>query len=146
MDDLIAATDDVAWVYRHFPLEQLHPQAKGVAMASECVAQLAGPDAFWSFTDGYFAARGAGDRGPHDPLVARLASEAGVANAALQECLTSGRTEGLVDADMDNAIATGGRGTPWSILIGPTGKTYPINGALPAAAIEQLIQIARDEA
>jgi hypothetical protein len=47
---------------------------------------------------------------------------------------------------MDNAIATGGRGTPWSILIGPTGKTYPINGALPDNAVEQLIQIAKDEA
>jgi len=51
-----------------------------------------------------------------------------------------------VQADIDNAIATGGRGTPWSILIGPSGKTYPINGALPTAAIEQLIQVARDEA
>ena len=146
MNELVEANDDIAWVYRHFPLEQLHPQAEGVALASECVADLAGEDAFWSFTDGYFAARGAQDATPHDVLVPRLANAAGVTTAALQECLTSGVMQADVQADIDNAIATGGRGTPWSILIGPTGKTYPINGALPTAAIQQVIQVARDEA
>ncbi|MFT5831979.1 MAG: protein-disulfide isomerase [Candidatus Paceibacteria bacterium] len=146
MNELVAANNDVAWVYRHFPLEQLHPQAEGVALASECVGDLAGESAFWSFTDGYFAARGAQDATTHDVLVPRLANAAGVSTANLQECLTSGRMQADVQADIDNAIATGGRGTPWSILIGPTGKTYPINGALPTAAIQQVIQVARDEA
>lgn len=146
MNALVTANDDVAWVYRHFPLEQLHPQAEGVSLASECVADIAGADAFWSFTDGYFAARGARDATPHDVLVPQLANEAGVTTADLQECLNSGRMQADVQADIDNAIATGGRGTPWSILIGPTGKTYPINGALPDAAIQQVIQLARDEA
>jgi protein-disulfide isomerase len=146
MDELVASDDDVAWVYRHFPLEQLHPQAEAVALASECVADIAGESAFWTFTDGYFAVRGAQDGTPHDILVPRLAGEAGVTASALNECLTSGRTQAKVQADIDNAIATGGRGTPWSIVIGPTGKTYPINGALPAAAIRQVIQVARDEA
>jgi len=146
MNEIVAANDDVAWVYRHFPLEQLHPQAEGVAIAAECVGDIAGTDAFWSFTDGYFSARGAGDGTAHSVLVPQLAAAAGVSNAALDECVASGRTQPLVQEDMDNAVATGGRGTPWSILIGPTGKTYPINGALPTASIEQLIQIAKDEA
>lgn len=146
MNEIVANNPDVAWVYRHFPLEQLHPEAEGVAMAAECVGELAGSDAFWSFTDGYFAARGANDGTAHDVLVPRLAVEAGVSNAALTECMDSGRTQPLVQEDIDNAIATGGRGTPWSILIGPTGETYPINGALPTAAIEQLIEVALDEA
>jgi len=146
MNELVSTNDDVAWVYRHFPLEQLHPQAEAVALASECVGDIAGEAAFWSFTDGYFAARGAQDTTPHDVLVPRLANEAGVSTANLQECLTSGRMQSDVQADIDNAIATGGRGTPWSILIGPTGKTYPINGALPSAAIQQVIKLARDEA
>jgi protein-disulfide isomerase len=146
MNDIMADSSDVAWVYRHFPLEQLHPQAEDVAIAAECVGELAGSDAFWSFTDDYFAARGAGDSTAHDVLIPQLADSAGVSNAALSECVTSGRTQPLVQEDIDNAIATGGRGTPWSILVGPTGKTYPLNGALPTATIEQLIQIARDEA
>ena len=146
MNQIVANNADVAWVYRHFPLEQLHPQAESVAIAAECVGELAGSDAFWSFTDGYFAARGAGDSTAHSVLVPQLAVAAGAPSAAFEECVTSGRTQTLVQEDMDNAIATGGRGTPWSILIGPTGKTYPINGALPDNAVEQLIQIAKDEA
>lgn len=46
---------DVALVYRHFPLEQLHPNAKPAAIASECVFTLGGEDAFWKFTDLAFA-------------------------------------------------------------------------------------------
>jgi len=146
MNEIVATNDDVAWVYRHSPIAQLHPQARAVAVASECVAELAGNDAFWSFTDGYFAAREDGNDTPHGELIPQLALAAGVEQAPFSECFASGRTDTLVQEDIDNARATGGQGTPWSILIGPSGKTYPINGALPIAAIEQLIQIAKDEA
>lgn len=138
--------DDIAWVYRQFPLEQLHPQAPAVAMASECVAELGGDDAFWIFTDGYFAARGAGDKTAHAELIGKLVTESGVNTAAFTECFDSGRQLSKVQADMDNAVETGGRGTPWSILIGPSGKTYPINGALPQQTIEQVIELAKKEA
>ena len=47
--DEYGASGQVAWVYRHFPIEQLHPNAAGIALASECVADLGGNDAFWSF-------------------------------------------------------------------------------------------------
>jgi protein-disulfide isomerase len=46
---------EVAWVYRHLPLEQLHPNAPLLAEASECVAELGGNEAFWKFVDGYFS-------------------------------------------------------------------------------------------
>lgn len=55
MDQVASANDDVAWVYRHFPLAQLHPNARSIAIASECVAELGGNEAFWTFADGYFA-------------------------------------------------------------------------------------------
>lgn len=42
---------NVAWVYRHHPLDSLHPQAREKAEASECVAELKGNDAFWGFID-----------------------------------------------------------------------------------------------
>jgi len=147
MKELVASSNgQVAWVYRHFPLEQLHPQAATVAVASECVGELGGSNAFWSFTDGYFAARGAGDATAHQTLINRLATEAGVASGAFNECMESGRHVQAVQDDLNNAVETGGRGTPWSILIGPTGKTYPINGALTAPQVQQLITLATEEA
>lgn len=46
---------EVAWVYRHFPIPQLHPDAPRKARASECVADLGGQDAFWTFADEIFS-------------------------------------------------------------------------------------------
>ncbi|MDP3725133.1 MAG: thioredoxin domain-containing protein, partial [Nanoarchaeota archaeon] len=42
---------EVAWVYRHFPLDRLHPKARKEAEASECAAELGGNDAFWAYVD-----------------------------------------------------------------------------------------------
>jgi protein-disulfide isomerase len=146
MNQIVSENPDVAWVYRHFPLEQLHPQAPLVAAASECVAELGGEEAFWSFTDGYFRVRDGGDSRAHGVVINELAVASGVSETDLTECLDSGRTRGAVEADVSNALETGGRGTPWSVLIGPSGKTYPINGALPKSAVEQLINVALEEA
>jgi protein-disulfide isomerase len=49
---------EVAWVYRHFPIPQLHPQAPRLARASECAADLGGQEAFWTFADEVFAGGG----------------------------------------------------------------------------------------
>jgi len=138
--------DDVVWAYRHFPIEQLHPQATAVAIAAECVGELAGNEGFWSFSDAYLTARGSGDQTAHDVLIPRLALEAGVTQGAFTTCFESGDMTDRIQADVTNAGETGGGGTPWSILIGPSGKTYPINGALPQSAIEQLISVAKAEA
>jgi protein-disulfide isomerase len=46
---------EVAWVYRHFPIRQLHPQAPRIARASECVAEQGGDEAFWTFADEIFS-------------------------------------------------------------------------------------------
>lgn len=146
MNDVVEKHDDVAWVYRHFPLEQLHPEAPDVAAASECVAELGGNDAFWIYADGYNAARAAGDKTAHAELIPKLVVQSGVNQASFTECFEDGWAQAAVQADIDDAVETGGRGTPWSIIIGPTGKTYPINGALPIQAVEQLIEVARQEA
>lgn len=56
MIEVMATTSDVGWVYRHFPLEQIHPDARGVANVAECVGENGtNDDAFWEFTDAYFS-------------------------------------------------------------------------------------------
>src|SRR3989344_6274822 len=40
-----AASGNVAWVFRQFPLSEIHPNARAHARASECAASVAGNDA-----------------------------------------------------------------------------------------------------
>ena len=138
--------DKVAWVYRQFPLEQLHQKAMPVALASECVAELGGDEAFWVFADRYFEETLTNDRTNIEVLIPQLVEEAGVNKQAFTSCFETEKHKGAVEADIADAVETGGRGTPWSVIIGPSGKTYPVNGALPANVIEQMIQKAIDEA
>ncbi len=51
MHQVINEYDNVNWVYRHFPLPSLHPDATRKAEASECAGDLGGNDKFWEFID-----------------------------------------------------------------------------------------------
>jgi protein-disulfide isomerase len=143
--DKYGDSGEVAWVFRQFPLEQLHPvKAQAVAVASECAAEQGGNDAFWEFTDGYFDVTLTNNRTDIEAVIPQLVQDAGLDQATFQTCFESGKYDDHIAADIQNAIDTGGRGTPWSVMIGPDGTTYPINGAQPLAAVEQLIGIAQN--
>lgn len=144
--DKYSESGEVAWVFRQFPLDQLHPvKARAVAVASECAAEQGGNDAFWEFTDGYFAVTLTNNRTDIDAVIPQLVKDAGLDQKSFQTCFKSGKYDEHIATDIQNAAETGGQGTPWSILIGPDGTTYPINGAQPLAAVEQLIQIAQNK-
>lgn len=137
---------NVAWVFRHFPLDQLHPvKARAVAVASECANELGGNEAFWKFTDGYFAVTLTNNQTDIETVIPQLVQEIGLDQTAFEACFTSGKYNDHIEADIENAVATGGRGTPWSIIIAPNGKTFPLNGAQPLAAVKQLINLAANE-
>ena len=45
---------DVAWVYRHYPIPQLHKKAFHEAEATECAWEQKGNDGFWKYMDKLF--------------------------------------------------------------------------------------------
>lgn len=129
---------EVAWVYRHYPLKELHPSAFYVAEASECVASIGGNDAFWKFADLVFMERGTNE--PSD--IARLpefAEASGVSKVDFEACLSSGRGKTKVETDLANALSTGGRGTPHTILL-IGGEMMPIEGAQPYEIVKQMVE------
>lgn len=48
---LIAERSDVNWVYRHFPIPALHPNAAKKAEGAECANELGGAEKFWEYLD-----------------------------------------------------------------------------------------------
>lgn len=49
LESVVADHPEVVWIYRHFPIPNLHPNAPLKAQASECIAKTGGNDAFWKF-------------------------------------------------------------------------------------------------
>ena len=131
----------VAWVYRHFPLDSLHKKARKEAEATECAAEQGGNDKFWSYLDRLMEVTPAND-GLDPAELPKIAQYVGLDVAKFNECLASGRFAQKVEEEAQNAVATGGNGTPWSIVVGKDGKKYPLSGAQPYASIKQLIDIA----
>lgn len=132
-------TGKVAWVYRHFPLDQLHPKARKEAEALECAGAQGGNNMFWKYADRLYEITPSNDR--LDPSeLPKIAEYVGIDVRTFNECLSSGTYAEHVANDLENAVATGGRGTPWSIFVTPDGTKYPINGALPYEAVKQLIE------
>lgn len=133
----------VAWVYRHFPLDQLHPKnARKVAVTSECVAEIGGNDSFWQFADKFFEATPSNDRTDLTTVLPQIYNELGLNKAKIEKCVASGKYDKHIQDDIDNALATGGRGTPWSIVISSSGETFPLSGAQPYTSVKQLVDIA----
>lgn len=132
--------EKVAWVYRHFPLDQLHAKARREAVASECANELGGNDAFWAFTDRFYELTPSNDQTDIETVLPQIAREIGLNEAAFRTCLTSGKYDTHVEENYQNAVATGGTGTPWSIVIGAGGKKYPISGSLPYESVKSIIE------
>lgn len=135
--------DQVAWVYRHFPLDQLHSKARKEAVASECAAEQGGNTAFWKYMDRWFELTPSNNQTDIDTVLPQIAKEIGLDETKFASCLASKKYDAHIEENVQNATATGGNGTPWSIVVGKNGKQYPLSGAQPYEAVKQLIDLAK---
>jgi protein-disulfide isomerase len=127
----------VAWVYRHSPLDQLHSKARTESVALECANELGGNDKFWEYTDRIYEVTPT-NNGLDLLELPKIAEYVGLDVAKFNACLTSGKYDAKIQADLDNAQATGGQGTPWNVVIAKSGLSS-INGAQPYAQVKQVI-------
>ncbi len=130
--------DQVAWVYRHYPLP-FHPNAQKSAEGAECVAKLAGADAFWTYTDALFDVTNLnGQLTPAD--ITEAAATAGANAAAFQACLDSGEMTAVVTEQMNAASAAGVSGTPGTLVVVGGEVKELIPGALPVEQVKATIE------
>ena len=72
-------------------------------------------------------------------LLPEIAKQTGLDRRVFQECLSSGRYAQRVADDYNNAVESGGRGTPFSIIITESGKKAVLPGTLPYSSIKSVI-------
>jgi len=128
----------VAWIYRHAPLASLHPNAAKKAEATECVNEIAGNDAFWSYVDLLF---GTGWEASLSQL-SNLAVQVGVNGALFQECLDSDIYAQKVDDHLADAYTAGLMGTPYTVVVAPNGDTFPVSGSQAYNVFKAAIDVA----
>jgi len=125
----------VAWVYRHFPLESIHPDAFTKAKATECVAEIGGNDAFWTYLDTLFS---------EEVTPANLSAKAqaqGIDQDAFDECMAGTTIEEKVRADIESGMKAGVQGTPFTAVINvKTKEQATIPGALDYATALGVIE------
>jgi len=120
----------VRWVYKHFPLDQIHAQARPAAEASECVFEQKGNDGFWQFTDGLFENQSR----LGNSLYKELAGQIGVNADQFTNCVSSRKYKDKVESDYQEGIKAGVRGTPGSFV---NGQSIP--GAVPYSTLKAAV-------
>jgi protein-disulfide isomerase len=102
---------DVRIVYRHLPLDSLHPRARPSAEAAACAAD---GNKFWEYHDRLFA----NNRALADADLRKYAAEVGLDAKSFEECVSSRRHQAAVEADVQEAKKLGITGTPAFVLNG----------------------------
>lgn len=129
----------LAWVYRHYPITKLHPNAELEAQALECAAEVGGNDSFWAYTNRLYeinTAKGQDSKGLSD-----IATYVKLDVSTFEQCLSSGKYSAKVQEQIDSGFKAGVTGTPTSFLVTGQTKEIPIEGAQDYSTIKNAIDL-----
>ncbi len=114
--DYYGQSGKVAWVYRPFPLTQIHKRAAKEAEAAECAADQGGDAAFFKYLDQVYAVTPGEDR--LDPAeLPKIAQQVGLNVDTFNQCLSSGKFTKKVSDSYNEAISLGAQGTPFTLIM-----------------------------
>jgi protein-disulfide isomerase len=119
--------DKIRFVYRDFPLSSIHPDAAAAAEAANCAGEQG---RYYDYHDELFG----GELGLGAQAYVQYAKELGMDLAKFNDCMSTHRFKGEVDADTQYAENLGVRSTPTFFING-----VAIIGAQPYEAFQQVI-------
>lgn len=125
----------VRWVYRHLPLDALHPKARKEAEATECAGEQG---KFWEYLDKIFEVTPS-NNGLDPAQLPQIAGDVGLDVKAFETCLNSGKFAQHIQEDITDAEKAGGRGTPYSVILGPQDEKIPFSGAQPYGNLKEIL-------
>lgn len=132
------ADGKVAWVYRHFPIAQLHPKAHKEAEATECANKLGGNVKFWEYANKIFSITPS-NNGLNESELSKTAKDIGLDLKAFNECLASGEMKGIVDQNILSGTKVRVQGTPHSLILVDKKVVGTIDGAQPLEEVKAMI-------
>jgi len=122
--------DKVRFVFRDFPLTQIHENAQKASEAAQCANEQG---KFWEYHDKLFASQAALDAAS----LKSYASELGLDSATFDQCLDTGKYTDEVQKDLQEGAGYGVQGTPSFFING-----LLVSGAQPFASFQTAIDAA----
>ena len=119
--------NQVKWVYKHFPLDSIHPYARKAAEAAECAGDQ---KKFWEYTDSLFEQQSEISL----EFLPELATDLGLNVKKFNECLNTDKYASKVTADAQQGASIGVNGTPGNFINGQA-----VSGAVPYEQIKSIV-------
>jgi protein-disulfide isomerase len=120
--------EKVRIVYRHFPLDNIHPQARGASEAAACAEEQG---KFWEYHARVFESSPKLEK----EALRQAAEKAKLDLAAYDQCVAERRHQARVEKDLEAGRAAGVSGTPAFFVNG-----IPLSGAQPPEKFVDLIE------
>lgn len=131
-------TGRVRYILKDFPLDNIHPDARLGAVAARCAGEQ---EAYWEMHDAIFTgqAEWAGQGDAANQVFISYAGELGLDREEFGSCLSSGRYDAAVQANLNEGQSLGVTGTPFFFVQG-----YPLNGARPIEHFQIAVGLAEE--
>lgn len=131
---------EVAWVYRHFPIESLHPNAFSEAIATECAFEQGGNDLFWAFTDEIYKRTKSNNTFTNEDIT-KIAEDLNLTMYAFNDCVENQVYKNKIEQDIIDGQIAGVRGTPSSFIVIDGKVIDTIGGAAPYENLKQALDL-----
>jgi protein-disulfide isomerase len=119
--------DKVRFVYRDFPLTQIHPGAEPAAEAADCANDQ---NKYWEYHDAIFSGNYDLTR---DGFI-KIASDLGLDTNSFATCIDSGKYASEVQSDLEDGSSIGVQSTPTFFING-----FQVVGAQPYSTFKNVI-------
>ncbi|MCC7452086.1 MAG: DsbA family protein [Anaerolineae bacterium] len=122
----------VKFVFRHFPIAQIHPWATQAALAAECANEQG---KFWEYHDKLFSTLQEWNQGLSKDAIVRYAQQVNVPDAQkFTVCFDDKKYASKIQSDLNEGVGYGVQGTPTFFINGNV-----LVGAQPFAAFDAAI-------
>lgn len=124
---------EVNLIYKHLPLNSIHPYAQKAAEAAECANRQG---MFWEYHDELFE----NQQSLSITSLKKYAEDLGLDTSEFNSCLDNDEAKSEVQKEITQATTAGARGTPYFVVINTkTRDTEVVSGAVPFANFESAI-------
>jgi protein-disulfide isomerase len=125
------SSDQVRFVYRDFPLTEIHDEAEPAAIAAQCVFDQVGSEGFFKYHDALFEQQEELGTELYASLAATIT---GVDMTTFEKCLVDPAIAAEIKKDVSDGEEAGVQGTPTTFVNG-----LPLNGAVPFSDVKEAI-------